>query len=122
MIGKSAPPELSICRLGVLPTNFYIRSKGEHGLTLHLNAEVLAVVRAPEEKRVRVCVCLIHAARYLAEREAWKLRAADEQRAGAVSLAQAYGSMWIDAQRDYDRAIDLAMGRLEAKRRRHGGV
>lgn len=112
MIGKSAPLELSICRLGVLPPGFYIRSKGEHGLILYENAEVLSVVRATQEKRLRVCVCLIHAARHLARRNDIRRRSVEARRDNRGLQAARLFDEWIEEQQRYDRAVDLAYGRL----------
>lgn len=118
MIEENAPPELSICRLGVLPSGFYIRGKGEHGLILYEGPTPLAVVRAPEEKHLRVCVCLIHAARHLARRNDLRRREMLALRTGNEALAVRLSDEWIGAQGDYDRAVNLAYGRLGAKRRR----
>lgn len=110
--------EPGICRAGVLPPGFWIRTKGERGLILYEGPTPLAVVRAPEEKRLRVCVCLVFAARHLAKRNDLRRQEMLALRTGRHALAVRLSDEWIGAQGDYDRAVNLAYGRLGAKRRR----
>lgn len=100
----------------LLPVGFSIRSVGRTGLVLHEGERQLAVVSAPQWKRVRVCICLIHAARYLARRHDLRLQEMEAVKAGNTLEAHRLSDEWIKAQHDFDRAVNLAYGRLGAHR------
>lgn len=116
---RSTPVVLSrptgLARVTALPPGFRLIARGHRGLVLWEGRRELAVVRAPENKRLRVLVCLVHAARLLHERNDLRRREMAALRKGDRVLACRLSDQWIEAQRQYDRAVNLAYGRLGAR-------
>lgn len=105
-----------------LPPGYEIQSTGR-ALRLMAGDMPLLALPARRATRRRVTVCLIFAARFHAERAQLKrqeMALLRSENPNTRLKATEVQTQWIEAQKEYDRAMSLALGRLGARPGRAG--